>query len=140
MEALSVHLMVDLHGCPFDLLNDVEALRESLLRAAEIAETSVLGEAFHKFEPQGVSGLLLVSESHLAVHTWPEHGHAAADVFTCGNKQAAQRAAQFLVDAFQAQQHTISRVDRGVLGAEPDIVPVRYRPQRTRTEVASAAT
>ena len=62
-----------------------------------------------------MSGLLLVSESHLSVHTWPEHGHAAVDVFTCGDKEAARRAIDFLVEAFQAESHTIGRVDRGML-------------------------
>ncbi len=121
MEALAVHVMVDLHGCPFELLDDQEKLRGSLRRAAEIAKTEILRDSFVKFQPQGVSGVLVVSESHLSVHTWPEHGYAAVDVFSCGDAQAVEEAVRFLVKAFQATRHTTSRTDRGILNREPSM-------------------
>lgn len=114
MEALAVHLMVDLHDCPYEILNDVEKLRRSLQEASRIAKTTVLGEAFHRFQPQGVSGVLLVSESHLSVHTWPERNYAAVDIFTCGDRRAARRAIDFIVRALQATSYTIGRTERGI--------------------------
>ena len=80
----STHLLVEYSGCNVSKLNDKQYLEELLTKAAVAGKFTVLKTAFHKFEPQGVTGLLLLSESHLSIHTWPEHGYAAVDLFTCG--------------------------------------------------------
>ena len=87
-----------------------------LQAAAQAAGTRVLGTAFHRFSPGGVTGVLIVQESHLAVHTWPERGYAALDLFTCGHQTDPWAAYQRLRCAFGATQDNVVEVSRG-LGA-----------------------
>jgi S-adenosylmethionine decarboxylase len=72
-----------------------------------------MGEVSHKFHPQGVTALGLLSESHISIHTWPEHGYAAADVFTCGDRANPQRACNYLLKAFEATRHSLTKLVRG---------------------------
>jgi S-adenosylmethionine decarboxylase proenzyme len=78
------HLLVEYHGCDPDVLDDAERIPQVLRQAAEAAGASIVGCCFHRFTPHGVSGTLLIEESHLSIHTWPERGHAAVDFYTCG--------------------------------------------------------
>ncbi|MFA5186827.1 MAG: adenosylmethionine decarboxylase [Patescibacteria group bacterium] len=78
------HVIADLHGCPRGALDDVEIVRMALIRGAEAAKCRIVNNCFHQFRPQGVTGVVVVEESHLSIHTWPEHGFAAVDVCTCG--------------------------------------------------------
>ena len=80
MQALGRHLLVDLYGCDRERLDDPDYIAAELQAAAQAAGTRVLGTAFHRFSPGGVTGVLIVQESHLAVHTWPERGYAALDL------------------------------------------------------------
>lgn len=84
MEPLGRQVTADAYGCHTGALNDAERLRELLRLAAAAAGARVLAVQVHAFQPQGLTGLAMLSTSHLAVHTWPEHGYAAVDVFTCG--------------------------------------------------------
>jgi S-adenosylmethionine decarboxylase len=77
------HLLLELSGCERGLLDDVDAVRAALREAARLAGTRVLAEALHHFEPHGVTGVALLAESHVAIHTWPERGVAACDLLTC---------------------------------------------------------
>jgi S-adenosylmethionine decarboxylase proenzyme len=76
----------------------------------------VLGESFHQFSPQGVSGVVVIAESHLFIHTWPEYGYAAADVFTCGNTVQPERAVEVLVRELESRNHSMVEMRRGLLG------------------------
>ncbi|TLD71240.1 adenosylmethionine decarboxylase [Phragmitibacter flavus] len=78
------HLLMELHGCPADRLVDVEWVRRLMLEAVRVAGGTYVTDVFHHFAPLGVSGVIVIAESHATVHTWPEHGYAAVDVFTCG--------------------------------------------------------
>lgn len=114
MTDLGLHVLLDLDGCPADLLADEARIRTSLRDAARKAGATIVGEAFHAFNPPGVSGVLLIAESHLSVHTWPELGKATLDIYTCGESFNALAAADLLVSALEAdRQHRIS-VPRGV--------------------------
>ena len=93
MNALGKHLLLELKGCDKEELNNTGFLKDALLVAANEAGATVLGESFHRFNPQGVSGVVIVAESHLFIHTWPEYGYAAADIFTCGNSVQPEKAA-----------------------------------------------
>lgn len=84
MDTTSLHLLAEYWGCAQDLLTDAPRLEELLRRAAGAAEMSVVGAIFHRFSPDGVSGVLLLRESHMSIHTWPEAGYAAVDIYTCG--------------------------------------------------------
>jgi len=81
--ALGLHTLWDLEGVSPDRLNDLELIEASMLRAARACGATVLGCKSHRFEPQGVTALLLLAESHLAFHSWPERGSAAVDLFSC---------------------------------------------------------
>ncbi|MFQ5655104.1 MAG: adenosylmethionine decarboxylase [Planctomycetota bacterium] len=78
------HLIAEFYRCDGSLLDDTEEMRRLMLEAAEVVGASVLGDTFPRFSPQGVSGTVVIAESHLSVHTWPEYGYVAVDIYTCG--------------------------------------------------------
>jgi S-adenosylmethionine decarboxylase len=112
MDTLARHLMAELHGCDRALLNDVERLRELMLRAAKAARATVVAEVFHPYSPHGVTGLLVIEESHFSLHTWPEHGYAAADFYTCGSL-LPELALELLRDGLSATRLETLSVERG---------------------------
>lgn len=112
--ALGRHVLAELFGCHADVLNDRDMIRQLMLVAATKAGAEVVGEFFHQFSPHGISGVVVISESHLAIHTWPEHGYAAVDVFTCGDTVDPWVACQYLVKEFGASNMTASEVRRGI--------------------------
>ena len=116
MNALGKHLLLELKGCDKEVLNDVSFLRSTMLAAASECGATVLGESFHQFSPQGVSGVVIIAESHLFIHTWPEYDYAAADIFTCGNSVEPERAAQVLMEKLGSKNHSIIELQRGILG------------------------
>ena len=118
MNALGKHLLLELKDCDREVLNDLGFLKGILPAAAVEAGATVLGESFHQFEPQGVSGVVIISESHLCIHTWPECGYAAVDIFTCGDSVKPGKAAQILVRELGAKSHTILEIQRGILDTE----------------------
>ncbi len=117
MNALGKHLLLELNGCNKEVLNDVGFLKGALLAAATECGATVLGESFHQFNPHGVSGVVIIAESHLLIHTWPEYGYAAADIFTCGNSVQPEKAAEILIEKLGAKNHSIIEIRRGVLDA-----------------------
>jgi S-adenosylmethionine decarboxylase len=111
------HYLVDFLGCDPETLRLVDPTREIFLRAARESKATLVGEDFHQFEPEGVSGVILIAESHLSVHTWPEDGFAAVDIFTCGEEMDAEVAIAVLKAAFRAEKtvvriHTRGRLDQ----------------------------
>ncbi len=115
MNALGKQLLVELKGCDKEVLNDIDFLREAMLAAAGEAGATVLGESFHQFSPHGVSGVVMIAESHLVIHTWPEYGYAAADIFTCGDSVQPEKAAEMLVRKLGSQDHSVIEMQRGIL-------------------------
>ena len=93
-----------------------------MVTAAKIAKATIVGTHFHQFSPYGISGVVVIAESHVAIHTWPEHGYAAVDIFTCGETLSPEIAAQFLVEKFQARQPSLMELKRGLI---PDSKPAR---------------
>ena len=98
MNALGRHLLVELYDCDKEALNDLGFLRKAMVDAAIECGAVVLGDSFHRFSPQGVSGVVIIAESHLSIHTWPEYGYAAVDVFTCGTSVQPEKAAEVLIE------------------------------------------
>ena len=115
MNALGRHILVELYDCNRESLNDLDLIREAVLKAAIDCGAEVLGESFHRFNPQGVSGVVVIAESHISIHTWPEHGFAAADVFTCGTKVNPAMATDALIEKLDSKNHTLTEIQRGVL-------------------------
>ncbi|RME26439.1 MAG: adenosylmethionine decarboxylase [Deltaproteobacteria bacterium] len=119
MLRLGTHFLLEMAGCDGTLLDDAERVSAAMLEAARKANTTILGSSFHKFSPQGVSGVVVIAESHLSIHTWPELGYAAVDVFTCGDRAMPERACKFLIELFRPTEHQIKRLDRGIPGKLP---------------------
>jgi S-adenosylmethionine decarboxylase len=117
MKALGRHILAEVFGCDRAVLDDPERVERILVDAALEAGAEVREVAFHKFSPQGVSGVVIISESHLAVHTWPELGYAALDVFTCGDRVDPWQACDAVVAGFGAKNVTASETLRGMQAA-----------------------
>ena len=115
MNALGKHLLLELKDCNKDVLNDLSFLKNTMLTAAIESGATVLGESFHPFNPHGVSGVVVIAESHLSIHTWPEHNYAAADIFTCGDSVQPERAAEILIEKLGAKSHSVVEIQRGLL-------------------------
>jgi len=120
LSALGRHVLAEIYGCNFDVLNDINKVEEIMVNAALEAGAEVREVVFHKFSPQGVSGVVVISESHLAIHTWPELGYAAVDVFTCGDKVNPWDACNFLAENFGAESVDAKETQRGILYKIPE--------------------
>lgn len=114
MKATGRHLLVEYHDCSREVLNDLETIEKLMCKAAKAAKATVVGKVFHPFFPHGVSGVVVVEESHLSIHTWPEHGYAAVDFFTCG-ECVPEKAHQVLLTGLEAQTAEVMHVTRGLL-------------------------
>jgi len=112
MNTLGRHVLAELYGCSLDLLDDLDAVSEHLRAAAESVGATVVGSAFHRYAPQGVSGVLLIAESHVSVHTWPEARYVAVDIFTCGGLDP-RPGIRHLARAFGAESVRMHEVVRG---------------------------
>jgi S-adenosylmethionine decarboxylase len=110
------HYLVDLHGCDVEKISTVEPAREALLSAANGCGATVVGDRFHQFEPVGVSGVVLIAESHFSIHTWPEDGFVAVDIFTCGEMDA-QKAIDLVAAGVGATRVESRIISRGTIGA-----------------------
>jgi S-adenosylmethionine decarboxylase proenzyme len=114
MKALGIHLLIEFASCNRDKADNLAFLEAVMRQAAEVAGATVLKTAFQDFNPQGVSGVVVIMESHLTIHTWPEFGYAAVDIFTCGNKVDPWKAASFLQEALEAGEMQIRDFRRGL--------------------------
>ena len=114
MKALGTHIIVELSDCDAKILSDVDQVANILVAAAKEANAEILQTAFHRFTPQGVSGVVVIAESHLSIHTWPEYGYAAMDIYTCGEHTDPWKACRYAATAFQAKQMLTTEVRRGL--------------------------
>ena len=108
----SKHLLLELYRCDCEKLNDESFLRCILNRAAKLANATVLNLISNKFEPQGVTAIALLAESHISIHTWPESNYSAVDIFTCGRNMSPELASQYLIEALQAKEHSMRIIER----------------------------
>ena len=115
MNVLGLHLLLELKECNPQLLDNLDYVRDALFGAAEGVGAHVIGESFHQFTPQGVTGILSIAESHISIHTWPEYNYAAADIFTCGSSFQPRDAAKVLIEQFESKKPEITEVRRGLL-------------------------
>jgi S-adenosylmethionine decarboxylase len=114
LKALGTHIIVELSDCNPKTLADVDLVANILVAAAKEANAEVLQSAFHRFMPQGVSGVVVIAESHLSIHTWPEYGYAAMDIYTCGDNTDPWRACRYAAEKFGAKQMLTTEVRRGL--------------------------
>lgn len=114
MDTLGRHLLVEYYGCSFQALNDLQHIEQSMQGAALAADATIVTSTFHRFSPQGVSGVVVIQESHLSIHTWPETGYAAVDFYTCGDGKPHQAHA-FLMEKLGATHAELIEVERGLM-------------------------
>jgi spermidine synthase len=112
--ALGNHILVEFMGCDPHIMNDVSSIERDMVGAAQKAGATVINSTFHHFSPYGVSGVVVIQESHLAIHTWPEYGYAAVDLFTCGEMDA-WISFDYLKECFGAKQYSAIEMKRGAI-------------------------
>jgi spermidine synthase len=130
VNALGRHILVEFTNCNADVLNDVTVIEKSMVEAAQKAGATVINSSFHHFSPWGVSGVVVIQESHLAIHTWPEYRYAAVDLFTCGETVDPWVSFDFLKKAFEAD-YSVIEMNRGSLNV---IRRSDFKPLHVRTE------
>ncbi len=114
MQALGRHLLLELFDCDAQVINNLETVKGALVEAAKRAQATIVDVVFHEFNPFGISGVVVIAESHLSIHTWPEYRYAAVDIFSCGEVLKPDVAASYLVEQFAAERASIVELQRGV--------------------------
>ncbi len=114
LNALGRHLLLELFDCAPDAIDSLEAVKGALVEAARRAQATIVDVVFHEFNPFGISGVVVIAESHLAIHTWPEYRYAAVDIFSCGAMLKPEVAANYLVEQFAAERATVVEMQRGM--------------------------
>ena len=115
---LGRHVLVEMHGCNSKKLDDFSLISKAMKDAAIIAGATIVGDVFHQFSPHGVSGAVVIAESHLTIHTWPEFGYAALDLFTCGESVDPWKAFDFLGKILEATRTETNEIMRGTFNHE----------------------
>ena len=113
MKELARHFIAELYDCNNEILNSVSAVERVLLAAAKAANATIVGYSFHEFSPHGVSGVVIIAESHMSIHTWPEFGYAAVDIFTCGDLTDNDAAINTIRDGLEAGNLIPKELKRG---------------------------
>lgn len=114
MNALGRHLLLELFDCDCGAINNLEAVKGALIEAAKRAQATIVDVVFHEFNPFGISGVVVIAESHLSIHTWPEYRYAAVDIFSCGEGLQPEVAANYLVEQFGAERASVVELQRGM--------------------------
>ena len=112
---LGQHVLAEFFECDPNILNSIDKVEKYMVDAALECGATIVQKCFHMFNPYGVSGVVIISESHLAIHTWPELGYAAVDLFTCGDKCDPKVSYEFLKKKFNCKNATFSELKRGIL-------------------------
>ena len=115
MHALGRHLLVELHGCHPESLKKVDVVKDILVGAARACGATIVDVAFHEFNPFGVSGVVVIAESHISIHTWPEYRYAAVDIFTCGDVIKPDVAVEYIATRFQCKKPSVVEMRRGII-------------------------
>ena len=110
---LGWHIIAEFEQCKKENIDDIAYVEQHLNQAARVAGATIVKSVFHKFSPQGVSGVVVIEESHFAIHTWPEHNYAAVDLFTCSDKMDYNKALEYLKDKFGCEKLSHQVIKRG---------------------------
>ena len=135
MNALGRHMLLELFDCDPAAINNLEAVKGALVEAAKRAQATIVDVVFHEFNPFGVSGVVVIAESHLSIHTWPEYRYAAVDIFSCGDVLQPEVAANYLVEEFKAERTSVVDVQRGMF-LNPSVPIVNKAPAAATVPVS----
>ena len=133
MYALGTHLLVELRDCNPTILKNLDDVRDALVSAAKEAKATIVDISFHEFNPFGISGMVVIAESHLSIHTWPEYSYAAVDIFTCGDVIKPEVAAASLIERFESKNPSVVEMKRGILSHENVKLPHKFSPEELQT-------
>src|SRR5687767_15687922 len=137
VQALGRHMLLELFDCDAEALNSLDTVKASMVEAAKRAQATIVDVVFHEFNPFGISGVVVIAESHLAIHTWPEYRYAAVDVFSCGDVLQPQVAADYLVEQLGASRASVVELQRGIfLDAR---APIAHKPPLRRESAPPVA-
>ncbi|UOB20164.1 adenosylmethionine decarboxylase [Macrococcus armenti] len=114
LTTLGRHVLIEYYNCDKEILKDHDKVEAIMNEAARVSGATIVESCFHTFNPYGVSGAVIISESHLTIHTWPEYGYASVDVFTCGDTVDPWRAEDFLQKALKAELSDSYEIGRGM--------------------------
>ena len=114
MQALGRQILVEFYDCDRDVLNQTDTIREILMEGVLRSGATIVSDSFHTFNPHGVSGVIVIAESHVTIHTWPEHGYAAVDIFTCGETIDPWIIQKYLERNFRASNVSSMELKRGL--------------------------
>jgi S-adenosylmethionine decarboxylase len=118
VKAFGKHYIAELSNCSNPVLHDIDLIREIITNAAVEANAEVREVALHRFSPQGISGVVVIAESHLSIHTWPEYDYAAIDIYTCGDHTDPEKACHYIADKLDAHDLKITIIKRGIEKAD----------------------
>lgn len=107
--------LAEFYGCCTEAINDKDRIRVAMIEAAKIAKATIVADVFHQFNPHGISGVVVIAESHIAIHSWPEHHCASVDIFTCSEDMKPEDAVEYLKSVFKAQRVDVKKVARGLV-------------------------
>lgn len=136
MKILGRHLIVEFAGCSQSVLDDTSLLEKHMNDSVRKSGATIVKSVFHRYNPQGVSGVVVIAESHFSIHTWPEYGYAAVDFFTCGDAVDPTRAANYMKEMLQASEISIKELRRGIPSATDEIIRHKPMPQTDDSTVA----
>lgn len=118
MNVLGRHILAEYYGCDLDILNDLELLENYMREAVIESGATIIDSIFHQFNPHGISGVIVIAESHMALHTWPEYGYAAVDFFTCGDRVNPFKAFDYMNKIMKPKKYSSKELMRGLIEPE----------------------
>jgi len=136
VQSLGNHLIIELYECHRDVINNAQMVEEKLKEAVRVSGANMVQSVIHEFNPHGISGVIVIEESHFSVHTWPEYGYCALDIFTCGDEIDYHSALQYLKSEFQAQSMSVTELKRGMLDLP---VKLLHKPESRGIPAAACA-
>ena len=116
MKYLANHQIVEFNGCEEAKIDNSDFIREIFLKAAKLGNATIVNECFHEFSPYGITGVLVIAESHISIHTWPEHKYVAVDIFSCGDKVDYNKIIDYLKDKLKCKNFSSTSINRGSYG------------------------
>lgn len=134
LEQLGRHILVEFYNCDRDILGDHEKIEEFMCEAARISNATIVNSCFHKFNPWGVSGAVIIQESHLTIHTWPEYGYASVDLYTCGESVNPWVGFSYLEEVLKSERSESTEIARGMVEkikrfAHEDLGVIKHKPE-----------
>ncbi|AMW98985.1 adenosylmethionine decarboxylase [Rummeliibacillus sp. G93] len=141
LNTLGRHVLIELYGCPSEIIENNALIEQYMCEAADYSGATIVESVFHHFNPYGVSGAVIISESHLTIHTWPEYGFASVDVYTCGESVSPWKAGDYLAEKLKAKKVESFDFPRGTVEkirqfANRELGKIQVKPEEYELEGA----